>query len=233
MKKTRGFTLIELLVVISIIALLMGMLMPALSKAKEQATKVICQTRLRQLGIAWSMYCDDNKGLYPATNFFPLYLKKYVEASEDKANESFFCPAATKTAMQGGSPPFVAWERNLHRGSYAWNAWCGQSTAGGRGSVRLWRTPYVKNAHLIPCMVDADRWSNLSPLYSDEPSPYQGAHGGGNRNEIRSSCINRHGNGTINGIFNNWSIRSIGLKELWELEWHKQSEICHLTGIIV
>ena len=56
----RGFTLIELLVVISIISMLMSILMPSLKKAREQGRTVACQTNLRQLMFAWSMYATDH-----------------------------------------------------------------------------------------------------------------------------------------------------------------------------
>jgi prepilin-type N-terminal cleavage/methylation domain-containing protein/prepilin-type processing-associated H-X9-DG protein len=55
-----GFTLVELLVVIAIIALLMGVLMPALSRAREQGKRVVCLHNQRQLAVAWNIYADDN-----------------------------------------------------------------------------------------------------------------------------------------------------------------------------
>ncbi len=63
MRKRDGFTLIELLVVISVIALLLAILMPALRKAQAQARTAACAAQLRQFGLAWNQYAGDNDGL--------------------------------------------------------------------------------------------------------------------------------------------------------------------------
>jgi prepilin-type N-terminal cleavage/methylation domain-containing protein len=69
MKKPQqyaGFTLIELLVVIAIIALLLSVLLPGLKKAKDYSKRVICATRLKQIGTAMKMYADANDELLPS-----------------------------------------------------------------------------------------------------------------------------------------------------------------------
>src|SRR5579871_6280815 len=64
-KSFEGFTLIELLVVIAIIAILAALLLPALASAKERAQKISCLSNMRQWGLGFTMYSQDNHDIVP------------------------------------------------------------------------------------------------------------------------------------------------------------------------
>jgi prepilin-type N-terminal cleavage/methylation domain-containing protein/prepilin-type processing-associated H-X9-DG protein len=86
----KGFTLIELLVVIAVIAVLMGILMPALSRAREQGKATYCLNNLHQVGIAMQMYAQDNQYKVPRYgSLWPFLYMDYVEMGKGGKAEDF------------------------------------------------------------------------------------------------------------------------------------------------
>jgi len=240
MSTKKAFTLIELLVVISIIALLIAILVPALQKVRKQARAVVCQANLKRWGTVLALYAEENEGRVPRGSMAAVWLFRSSWLPDGDPNKPpvyhnlktkgiACCPMAVRPwpgragnlissknwrIRYSAGSTFEAWQVESppprFRGSYGFNNSIAFFT-----SARDVETYSVKGLANIPVILDSGtpsiRHYNDAPPRPGTPSPFNGA---------QAFCINRH-NEHINGLFMDWSVRRIGLKELWTLKWYK------------
>ncbi len=247
MKKKRGFTLIELLVVIAIIALLMSILMPALSKVRKQAAAVVCRSRLKQWGVIFSMYTGQNDGYFLAreigtdwgySRMWHLVYKPYYIDPKMR-----FCPTAENPNLKTG--PFGTWNPDkgmwnpedypipgegddqtgprAPTGSYGVNRYTENMKGGTTAdNPAFFRRADVRGADRAPVMLDC-QYVYYWPGAESEPPSYNGDFEG---NEMKWTCIDSRHMGSTNAVYIDSSARKTGLKELWVLKQSKTYDVC-------
>jgi prepilin-type N-terminal cleavage/methylation domain-containing protein/prepilin-type processing-associated H-X9-DG protein len=246
-----GFSLVEVLVVIAIIALLAGLLVPGLQAAKQRAGAVACQTQLHQWGLAFKMYTEDNAGRWMERGLESAWLQATLpfwrttaKGHDPTGNDDWelieravtVCPT-TRYGKQGAYGAGLAifdrptWGKLISVvTSYGFNNWLysGQkdwtvnSAPVGPSS---WRTADVKEAAKVPVLGDS-----ITPegyMIAEDGPPIEECstkavqkYGAAKRTGWTWRCIDRH-QGGVNMLFMDWSVRKVGLKELWTLKWSR------------
>ena len=227
----KGFTLVELLVVIAIIGLLMSILIPVLLTGKWQAKNVTCKSNLKQWGLILEAYTDENNSFFfggAVGSGWDDWIE-ILEPYYGKKGKITFCPLATKTTDEGGQGIYTAWKdkEGSDFGSYGLNGWvCNAKSESIFGDEFYWRTTNVNSTQDIPVFLDC-LWMVGWPNHDSAPPAYEGQplQELTMSEQMKNFCINRHGQEATNCLFMDWSVRSVGLKELWKLKWHKDFNI--------
>ena len=245
----NAFTLIELLVVISVIALLMAIAIPVFGKVRSQARGLVCRTNLRQWGMTLNVYAMESNGRLPTAGTrtgYRLLLRGRMQDPDDPNQEGrqvhhfdtqgvTLCPSAKKPGERGTFTTSVrsddgSWSVRItgipgatnnawtitkptpaSYGSYGYNGWLSQGFSRDPRINKDLRA--LGQRHKIPVLLDSLMpWGRASDAI---PPPSREGRGG----PIGNHCINRH-NGHVNGLFLDWSVRRVGLKELWSLKWY-------------
>ncbi len=248
--RRNGFTLIELLVVIAIIAILAGMLLPALGRAKRRGQTAVCTSNLKQMGLGFFMYLNDTGKTFPVAYTPQQFWMAVLRTNNVPSDKIRLCPTApvpanrtptgeavgTATAAWYGplkSP--IQWNTGFES-SYGMNGW--QYSPEGEGvadskrqfaNEASYETP-VKTPIFADC-----NWADSWPLATDKAPSNVGT--GGNSAMMQRFCIARHGStpgskqitvpaggrlpGAINMVFVDGHVEAVALEQLWTLAWHR------------
>jgi prepilin-type N-terminal cleavage/methylation domain-containing protein/prepilin-type processing-associated H-X9-DG protein len=219
MRRTRtAFTLIELLVVISIIALLIALLLPALGQAREQALSVTCASNQRQIGLALTLYTEEHDGLFPISDadlnpYWTVRVFDYMPS-----NATFRCSVRSPLA-----PEFGGYNANGYWWLLAWPA------QNGLDEDTHQRLSEVRNHSRVILLKEnsedfynqsLDAFSKQFPLYAGfQPyfynAPFKGNAGGRHFRGGGTSSTEPYGNDNI--VFVDGHVQSESMQGIVEV----------------
>ena len=240
-RRRCGFTLVELLVVIGIIAVLIGILLPTLGRARRAAQEVSCMSNLRQLATAMFTYADAHKGATMPIVFTPgeyWHHKLAVQLGDkdypqDPNNENRLMARLMRCAALDANPISNGWGTASQRWSYG--------DGSGSYGINLWLLPSgiyssqfpltkafpklssVRQSSDVPMVGDSiwvGSWPDNNDVVLTDTKNGWGYHQDGYF--MGRFCIDRHRH-AINMAFVDGHVTRVELQDLWKLRWHRQS----------
>ncbi len=217
------------------------------STGRRRAKEALCLSNLSRWGQVFLDYAADNDSYFMSgwtpqgtkhTDYWMEALRPYYVNPDLRCCPEAAIPGTDSGGGQfGGRGTFVGWGifsgdecgepspswgsvTACDYGSYGMNAWvCNPPSAQGVN----WRTPDVEGAENIPMFGD-HHWLDAWPNDTDVPPDYEGQPWAG-APQMGRVCMNRH-SGFVNWAFLDGSARKVGVKELWTLMWHRNSDTC-------
>ena len=247
MKTKLALTSKDILVILGCIAFLLLNIGFIDRTGRRRAKEMVCLSNLQQWGTMFQMFTNDNDGYFNRgwdigeEGLWMNALRPYYKDNW----HLLMCPEASNESVFWGT--FGTWQRYVdlpgggeyyYVGSYGINSWTNNMSRDRGARLKEWfwkrvydtmciesgtlRTPSGKTASTnnIPVFADST-WHDAWPRHFDSPAPSPDAYGIGNMGgagEMNHFCIDRH-NGAINILFMDFSVRKVGLKELWTLKW--------------
>ncbi len=245
----NGFTLIELLVVIAVIGILASLLLPVLSRSKDRARNASCLSNLRQWGVTWRIYADENHDSFMCGTVTDWPRGEWILSFSDvykKTPLQLLCPKAadrrgageheTHTSLDdpnaadyGG--PTTAYEfpigdpmvsSRLLIASYGLNAWVynpDTNNIQGRLAESNWRTFGAARQPSVTPLFLDAMWRGGGPSPDHAPPEFNGQFTTYD-DEFHHFALARHTKG-VNVLFFDSSVRYSRAKDLWSLSWSK------------
>jgi len=191
------------------------------SRGRTRAKEAVCRSHLRQWASVFDSFTQDHDCRFftrEAGSSNTWWIEALWSYHEDAG--LLLCPSAPEFSPD----PLLthrAWRVGKYTGSYGLNEWVSDARPSEdwhTPSMWYWQTPRVWHAERVPVLADMS-WAYAWPYATDMPPATEQQFPAGDRiSAMQLVCVNRH-EGAVNVLFMDWSVRKVGLKELWALQW--------------